>query len=187
MSIVGYARGSSVGQSLDVQLDKLKPICDKVFQDKKSRTTTKRLQLKACLNYLRKNDILVVTKLDRLARSTFHLTQIAENLKNQGIGLRVLDQAIDTTTPTGKLLFDALAAISEFETAIRKERQTEGIDEAKKRGVRFGRRPKLTKDQIAEMRRKRKEGTKIRTLMAEYGLSTSSVYRLLGPSDGRRR
>ncbi len=145
MSVVGYARVSTVGQSLDVQLEKLKPICDKVFREKKSGTTAQRPQLKACLNYLREKDTLVVTKLDRLARSTFHLTQIAESLKEQGIGLKVLDQAIDTTTPTGKLLFDVLAAISEFETAIRKERQMEGIDQAKKRGVRFGRQPKLTR------------------------------------------
>ena len=179
MSIVGYARVSTIGQSLDVQLDKLKPICDKVFQEKKSGATAQRLQLKACLNYLREKDTLVITKLDRLARSTFHLTQIAESLKEQGIGLKVLDQAIDTTTPTGKLLFDVLAAISEFETAIRKERQMEGIDQAKKRGVRFGRQPKLTTEQIKEMRRKRKEGTKIKDLMAEYGLSKASVYRLM--------
>jgi DNA invertase Pin-like site-specific DNA recombinase len=97
----------------------------------------------------------VSAKLDRLARSTFHLTQIAESLKEQGIGLKVLDQAIDTTTPTGKLLFDVLAAISEFETAIRNERQIEGIEQAKKRGVQFGRQPKVTKEQIEEMRRKR--------------------------------
>jgi hypothetical protein len=113
----------------------------------------------------------------RLARSTFHLTQIAENLKEQGIGLKVLDQAIDTTTPTGKLTFDVLAAISEFETAIRKERQMEGIDQAKKRGVRFGRQSKLTTEQIKEMRRKRKTGTLIKGLMAEYNLSKASVRR----------
>ncbi len=179
MSAVGYARVSTVGQSLDVQLDKLDPICDKVFKEKKSGTTAQRPQLKACLNYLRDGDALVITKLDRLARSTFHLTQIAESLKEQGIGLKVLDQAIDTTTPTGKLLFDVLAAISEFETAIRNERQIEGIEQAKKRGVQFGRQPKVTKEQIEEMRRKRKEGTLIKKLMAEYNLSKASVYRLL--------
>ncbi len=179
MSVVGYARVSSVGQSLNIQLDKLEPICDKVFQEKKSGTTAQRPQLKACVNYLRDGDSLVVTKLDRLARSTFHLTQIAEKLKEQGIALRVLDQAIDTSTSTGKLLFDVLAAISEFETAIRKERQMEGIAQAKTRGVRFGRQPKLTQDQIIEMGRKRKEGTLIKKLMAEYGLSKASVYRLM--------
>ena len=164
MSTVGYARVSTVGQSLDVQLDKLEPICDKVFKEKRSGTTAQRPQLKACLNYLREKDTLVVTRLDRLARSTFHLTQMAEKLKEQGIALKVLDQAIDTTTPTGKLLFDVLAAISEFETAIRKERQMEGIDQARMKGVRFGRKPKVTPGQITEMRRKRKTGTLIKDL-----------------------
>ena len=179
MATVGYARVSSIGQSLDVQLSKLTPICDKVFREKRTGTTAQRPQLKACLGYLRDGDTLVITKLDRLARSTFHLTQIADGLKEQGIGLKVLDQAIDTTTPTGKLLFDVLAAISEFETAIRNERQIEGIEQAKKRGVQFGRQPKVTKEQIEEMRRKRKTGTLIKDLMAEYNLSKASVYRLM--------
>jgi len=179
MSTVGYARVSTVGQSLNVQLEKLSPICDKVFKEKKSGTTAQRPKLKACLGYLREGDTLVITKLDRLARSTFHLTQMAESLKEQGIGLKVLDQAIDTTTPTGKLLFDVLAAISEFETAIRNERQMEGIAQAKTRGVQFGRQPKVTKEQITEMRSKRREGTLIKKLMLEYGLSKASVYRLL--------
>ena len=106
-------------------------------------------------------------------------TEIAHRLKEQGIGLKVLDQAIDTTTTTGKLLFDMLAAISEFETSIRKERQLEGIKQAKKRGVSFGRKAKLSADQIAELRIKRKSGVLIKDLMAEYELSKASVYRLI--------
>ena len=179
MATVGYARVSSVGQSLDIQHEKLKPICDKVFAEKRSGTTADRPKLKACLSYLREGDTLVITRLDRLARSTFHLTQIAHRLKEQRIGLKVLDQAIDTTTVTGKLLFDMLAAISEFETSIRKERQTEGISLAKSRGVLFGRKPKLTTDQIAELRRQRKAGVLIRNLMRDYDLSKATVYRLL--------
>ncbi len=178
--MVGYARVSSVGQSLDIQNEKLKPICDKVFAEKRSGTTADRPRLKACLSYLRDGDTLVITRLDRLARSTFHLTQIAHRLKENGIGLQVLDQAIDTTTVTGKLLFDMLAAISEFETSIRKERQMEGINLAKSRGVQFGRKPKLTEDLIAELRQQRKAGVLIKDLMTEYDLSKASVYRLLG-------
>ena len=101
-------------------------------------------------------------------------------VQEQGIGLKVLDQAIDTTTATGKLLFDMLAAISELETTIRKERQTEGIILAKSRGVQFGRKPKLTEDLIVEMRQQRKAGVLIKDLMTEYDLSKASVYRLLG-------
>ena len=87
MATVGYARVSSVGQSLDIQNEKLKPICDKVFAEKRSGTTADRPKLKACLGYLRDGDTLVITRLDRLARSTYHLTQIAHDLKETGIGL----------------------------------------------------------------------------------------------------
>ena len=180
MSIVGYERVSSIGQSLDVQLDKLNQYaCDKIFSEKLSGTTANRPNMKAALQYLREGDILVITKLDRLARSTFHLTQIADGLKRDGIELVVLDQNIYTSTPTGKLLFNMLASISEFETEIRKERQVEGIAKAKEKGVRFGAKAKLTDDQILEMRQKRTEGVLIKDLMSHYCLSKASVYRLL--------
>lgn len=180
MSIVGYARVSTVGQSLDVQLDKLNNYgCDKVFSEKLSGTTADRPNLKEALQYLREGDVLVITKLDRLARSTFHLTQIADGLKKDGIELVVMDQNIDTSTPTGKLLFNMLASISEFETEIRKERQMEGIAKAKAKGVSFGAKAKLTNIQITEMRQKRAEGILIKDLMSQYKLSKASVYRLL--------
>lgn len=180
MAIVGYARVSSVGQSLDVQNDKLSTYgCEKVFADKKSGTTADRPHLKACLTYLRAGDSLVITKLDRLARSTFHLTQIAEDLKVKDVDLIVLDQAIDTSTSTGKLLFNMLASIAEFETEIRKERQLEGIAKAKENGVQFGRKAKLSDSEVTELKAKRWGGMLIKDLMAEYKLSKASVYRLL--------
>jgi DNA invertase Pin-like site-specific DNA recombinase len=180
MSLVGYARVSSVGQSLEVQLDKLNSHgCDEIFQERHTGTTADRAALKQCRKYLRKGDCLVITKLDRLARSTFHLTQIADELEKNGVELVVLDQNIDTSTPTGRLLFNVLASISEFETAIRKERQMEGILKARENGVEFGRKAKLTDIQVLEMRKKRQDGVLIKDLMLEYGLSKASVYRLL--------
>jgi len=179
MTQVGYARVSSVGQSLDVQLDKLSD-CNKIFKEKKSGTTAERPAFKECMNYLREGDTLVITKLDRLARSTFHLTQIADDLKNRKIALKVIDQNIDTSTSTGKLLFNMLASIAEFETEIRKERQLEGIAKAKENGVKFGAKAKLTKEQLEEMKEQREAGVLIKDLMKEYSLSKSSVYRLLG-------
>lgn len=180
MTSIGYARVSTVGQSLDVQRDKLEKYgCSKIYQEKKSGTTADRPQLKAILDYVREGDRLVITKLDRLARSTFHLTQIAEGLKNKGVELVVTDQNIDTSTPTGKLLFNMLASIAEFETQIRSERQLEGVQKAKANGVRFGAKPKLTDEQIEEMRQKRADGVLIKNLMHEYRLSKASVYRLL--------
>ncbi len=178
MAKVGYARVSTVGQSLDVQLEKLAS-CERVYQEKRSGTTVERPELKACLDFLREGDVLVITKLDRLARSTIHLNQIREKLDQDGVDLVVLDQGIDTTTPTGRLMFNMLGAIAEFETDLRKERQMEGIESAKAKGVEFGRKAKLTDDQIAELRCKREDGVLIRELMKEYSLSKASVYRLL--------
>lgn len=189
MAKIGYARVSSTGQSLDVQLTKLTAYgCIEgdgvIFQEKKSGTNTdNRPELKACLRHVRKGDVLVITKLDRLARSTLHLQQIAEELKQKGVELVVLDQNIDTTTPTGKLLFAMLGAIAEFENDIRRERQADGITKALDNGVKFGAKPKLTNDQIVELRIKRNTGVKIKDLMGEFGLSKASIYRLLSETD----
>ena len=178
MALVGYARVSSVGQSLDVQLDKLS-CCGKIFMEKKSGVMVKRERLIGCLEYLREGDTLVVTRLDRLARSTLHLCQIATELQRKGVNLCVIDQNIDTSDATGRLLFNMLGAIAQFETEIRAERQMDGIIKAKERGVRFGRKKKLTQEQIAELRNQRKGGTLIRTLMKDYDLSKATVYRYL--------
>tara|TARA_R110002074_G_scaffold398641_1_gene590759 strand:- start:658 stop:1209 length:552 start_codon:yes stop_codon:yes gene_type:complete len=178
MAKVGYARVSSVGQSLDVQREKLEG-CDKLFEEKRSGITDARPQLKECLNYVRDGDQLIVTRIDRLARSTLHLCQIAETLREKGVDLVVLDQNIDTSDATGRLLFNMLGAIGQFETEIRAERQMDGIRKAKDRGVQFGKRPALNDEQIAELREKRARGTLIKDLMAEYSLSKATIYRYL--------
>ncbi len=182
MALVGYARVSSVGQSLDIQLEKLAH-CDKVFQEKKSGTSDKRPRLQECLEYVREGDTLVITRLDRLARSTLHLCQIADELQRKKVNLKVIDQNIDTGDATGRLLFNMLSAIAQFETELRSERQVDGIQKAKERGVRFGRQGKLTAQQIAEMRQRRKQGILIKTLMKDYGISKASVYRYLNETD----
>lgn len=178
MATVGYARVSSTGQSLDVQLDKLKD-CDRVFQEKQSGRTDKREQLQQCLDYVRDGDIFVVTKLDRLGRSTRDLLNIVNRLESKGVQLKVLDQNLDTGTPAGKLMFTMLGAIAEFENDLRRERQADGIALAKSRGVLLGRKSKLTKEQVDEMRQKRQRGVLIKDLMSDYGLSKASVYRLM--------
>jgi DNA invertase Pin-like site-specific DNA recombinase len=175
MAIVGYARVSSIGQSLDVQLDKLKD-CDKVFQEKKSGTSDKRPMLQSCLEYVREGDTLVITRLDRLARSTLHLCQIADKLQQKQVNLKVVDQNIDTSDATGRLLFNMLSAIAQFETELRAERQKDGIQRAKERGVKFGRTAKLTQGQITEMKQKRSQGVLIKTLMKDYDISKATVY-----------
>lgn len=181
MALIGYARVSSVGQSLEVQRDKLQH-CDKIFEEKKSAASGKRPRLDACLEYVREGDTLVVTRLDRLARSTLHLCQIADELARKNVHLQVLDQHIDTNDATGRLLFNMLGAIAQFETEIRAERQMDGIQKAKARGIQFGAQPKLTAEQIAELRQRRENGELIRDLMKEYRISKATVYRYLAPS-----
>jgi DNA invertase Pin-like site-specific DNA recombinase len=178
MARIGYARVSSVGQSLAVQLDKLQD-CDKIFQEKHSAVSGKRPRLDACLEYVREGDTLVITRLDRLARSTLHLAQIAEELQRKEVHLHVIDQNIDTSHATGRLLFNMLGAIAQFETELRAERQMDGIQKAKERGVRFGATQKLTDAQIAELQQRREHGVLIKTLMADYKVSKATVYRYL--------
>ncbi len=178
MARIGYARVSSAGQSLEVQLGKLTH-CDRIYQEKRSGSLGKRPRLDACLEYVREGDTLVVTRLDRLARSTLHLCQIAEELQRKHVHLQVLDQQIDTNDATGRLLFHMLGAIAQFETELRAERQMEGIQNAKARGVRFGRHKCLTQQQIAELQDQRQQGTLIRTLMRDYRIAKATVYRYL--------
>ena len=121
----------------------------------------------------------MVSRLDRLARSTLHLCQLAAELDRKQVNLLVVDQNIDTSDATGRLLFHMLGAIAQFETEIRAERQMEGILKAKQRGVKFGRYKTLTSAQIAELQQRREQGVQIKTLMADYHLSKSSVYRYL--------
>jgi DNA invertase Pin-like site-specific DNA recombinase len=180
MAIIGYARVSSVGQNLVVQLEKLSH-CKRIYQEKHSGAAGgyERPELKSCLDYLREGDTLVVTRLDRLARSTFDLCKIAYDLEQKKVDLKVLDQGIDTSDATGRLLFNMLGAIAQFETEIRSERQMEGIIKAKERGIVFGRQPVLEDHQITELRERRESGEMIKTLMKEYHLSKSSIYRYL--------
>lgn len=178
MARVGYARVSSVGQSLAVQLDKL-AACDKIYQEKMSGSASQRPRLEACLEYVREGDTLVVTRLDRLARTNFHLCQIAEVPQRKGVDLQVLDQQISTTDATGRLLFNMLGAIAQVDTEIRAARQRDGIVNAKARGVPFGRHRAFTRTQVAALHAQHRDGTPIRTLMREFRISKATVYRYL--------
>jgi DNA invertase Pin-like site-specific DNA recombinase len=184
MSRIAYARVSSYGQSLEVQLDKLKD-CDRIFSEKQSaRSADKRDQLLLCLDFIRDGDHLVVTKLDRLARSTRDLLNILNILEKKKVSLQVLDQQIDTSTPTGRLLVTMLGSIAEFENDLRKDRQAAGIAMAKRNGVQLGRKKVLTDAQVSELQAKRAQGIKIVDLMSEYDLSKASIYRMLDTGAG---
>ena len=178
MAVVGYARVSSLGQSLKVQETKLKS-CDKIYKEKRSGTNKSRPKFNECMAYLREGDTLVITRLDRLARSTLDLCEIAKDLERKNVKLKVIDQNIDTSDATGRLLFNMLAAIGQFETEIRAERQMDGIIKAKENGIKFGRAKSLTEEEEGNLRRMRASGILIKVLMKEYKLSKASVYRYL--------
>jgi DNA invertase Pin-like site-specific DNA recombinase len=178
MAKIGYARVSSFGQSLDVQLSKLED-CDRVFQEKKSARTDQREQLSLCLDYVRDGDTLVITKLDRLARSTRDLLNIVKRLEDKKVELNVLDQQIDTSTASGKLLLNMLAVIAEFENDLRKDRQMQGINLAKSKGIKFGRKKALNAEQIQSIKARRNQGVTISDLMLKFDISKATAYRYL--------
>jgi len=180
--LVGYARVSSVGQSLDVQKEKLtKAGCARIFAEKKSgRLSENRPQLQACLAYVREGDILVISRLDRMARSVLDLAKIADALEKNGVALRVLDQSIDTSTSEGRLMFSLLGAFAQFEADIRAERQLDGISLAKQKGVRFGRKAVLTDDQKVTIRRlKAEENFSVGQLQTKFQVGRATIYRAL--------
>lgn len=182
--IVGYARVSSQSQDHETQRERLRQAgATKIFAERRSGLDGERPELERCLDYLREGDTLIVTKLDRLARSTVHLHQMVEGLNAKGVGFKVLDDpTLDTTTRTGKLVFGILASIAEFETALRRERQMEGIAKAKAEGRVGGRPRQVTDAVIARIRELRDEGNSIRKVAAMVGFSKATVQKVLAGS-----
>ena len=179
--LVGYARVSSVGQSLEVQREQLKAAgCEKLFEEKRSgRTAADRPQLQAALEFVREGDALVVTRLDRLARSITDLRQMVDGLAAKGVAFRCLQQgALDTTRSDGKLLLNILGSFAEFEADIRRERQMEGIAKAKAAGVYRGRKASIDTSAI---RAALEAGEKPAHVAKRLGIARSSVYRLKEP------
>lgn len=183
MSLVGYARVSSISQSLDVQLEQLEAIgCEKIFAETGSaRAGSARKELAAVLEWVREGDVLVVTRLDRLARSLTDALRVLERLEVKKVRFRALQQeALDTTTSEGRLMLRLLASFAEFENDLRKERQAEGIANAKARGVYKGR-PRSV--DVAEVQRLKKSGRKPFQIAKDLKISRASVYRALGLTD----
>lgn len=179
--IIGYARVSSTGQDYETQIDKLRAAgAEKLFSEKQSGLDKDRPELAKCMDYVREGDTLLITKLDRLARSASHLHQIVDQLTAKGVGFRVLDDSgVDTTTRTGKLMFGILASFAEFETALRRERQMEGIAKAKAKGKTGGRPKRITDEVMAEIHRLHSEGESIRKIAARVGFSKAAVQKWL--------
>ncbi|HHL20336.1 MAG TPA: recombinase family protein [Aliiroseovarius sp.] len=183
---IGYARVSSHGQNLDTQIEKLEAFgCEKIFQEKRSGAARAgRAAVNAALEFCREGDVLVITRLDRLARSMFDLQEITRTLERKGVDFIVLDQNIDTTTPAGRLTFHLLGAVAEFERDLIAERRNEGIARARAKGVKFGRKPKLSGGQLEELRAAHRAGEARQALMQRFGISKTTFYRLVGKKSG---
>jgi DNA invertase Pin-like site-specific DNA recombinase len=150
---IGYCRVSTQDQNLELQLDELKKAgCEKIFQDVASGSKDERRGLQEAINFAREGDCLVVWKLDRLSRSLRHLIDTVNQLKERGVGLKVITQNLDTTTPSGTLVFHIFGALAEFERLLIKERTNAGLASARARG-RVGGRPKAMDEKKVQIAR----------------------------------
>lgn len=178
MALYGYARVSSTDQDLSLQLERLKGAGCEVVRSEKVTGTSRagRSELKLLMEFLRPGDTLMVTRIDRLARSVADLQDIVRELRSRKIDLRATDQPIDTSSAAGKAFLDMLGVFAEFETSLRRERQMEGIRRAKAEGVYKGRRPSIDVSAIQALRRQGKGPTEI---ARQLHISRASVYRVL--------
>lgn len=178
----GYARTSTDDQTTALQRAALKAAgCDKIYEDKGvSGAIYKRPALTRCLKTLEAGDTLIVWKLDRLGRSLRDLIDHLDDLRSRGIHLHSLTEAIDTETPTGRAMWQLIGVLAELERSMIIERTQAGVKEAQKRGVKFGRKPKLTAQQIAHAKQQIENGAHIQDVAALLNVSRATIYRVLG-------
>lgn len=178
--LIGYARTSTLEQEagLEAQLRDLRRLgCEKIYKEQVSATAP-RAALEAAIEFAREGDTLVVTKLDRLARSVKHMWEVLDRLRAKSVCIRIENLGIDTSTPTGKLMLNILGGVAEFERELMLERQKEGIAKAKSEGKYRGRKPtaKYRADQVIALRQ---EGLSMNKIAMKTGLGKGSVVRLL--------
>ena len=176
---IGYARVSTEDQNLDIQTHALRQAgCDRIFQEKLSGAHRQRPELAKMLEQLREGDAVVIWKLDRLARSTRDLLDIADAIGKIGAGLRSLSEPwADTTSPAGRMVLTVFAGIAEFERELIRERTGTGRIAAMKRGVRFGRPVRLNTEQAILARRLLDEGKSAKEVAMTFGVNRSTIYR----------
>ena len=181
MTIIGYARFSTTDQNLEIQIAALKAAgCDVIRSEKRSATSTKgRAELETVLDFLRKGDVLLVTRIDRLARSIGDLQDIVRAVKAKGASLKATEQPIDTTSAAGKAFLDMLGVFAEFETNLRRERQAEGIAKAKAAGAYKGRPSSIDPTRVRDLKQK---GLGASEIAKALNIGRASVYRALTPS-----
>lgn len=180
-TIIGYARASSDDQSCLIQEETLRDAgCTTIRSEQRSGTSlSDRDELATVLDFLRPGDTLMVTRIDRLARSVKDLEAIVETVRSRGASLRATEQPVDTSTPAGKAFLQMLGVFAEFETALRRERQMEGIAKAKDAGVYKGRKPSVDSSKVLELRA---QGLGPSAIAKAMRIGRASVYRALGAS-----
>jgi len=177
---IGYARVSTEDQNPDLQLAALKQAgCKRVFTDKATGAHVKRPELAKCLKTLANDDTLVVWKLDRLGRSLRDLIGLLDDLKARGVAFRSLTEAIDTTTPTGRAMWQMVGILAELERSLIQERTKAGRAAAVARGVKMGRKPKLSPQQVAHARKLIGQGEHHDTVAQSLNVSRRTLYRAL--------
>ena len=178
MAIYGYARVSTTDQDLSLQTEALTAAgCDIIRSEKLSGTSRNgREELERLMEFIREGDTLLVTRIDRLARSIGDLQDIVRSLKAKGAALKATEQPIDTSTAAGKAFLDMLGVFAEFETNLRRERQMEGIAKAKERGVYKGRKASIDSAEVVKLRG---EGLGASEIAKKLGIGRASVYRVL--------
>jgi DNA invertase Pin-like site-specific DNA recombinase len=177
---IGYARVSTADQNLDLQLQALKKAgCQKIFREKVSGATRQRPEFQLMLDQLRDGDVIVVWKLDRLARSTRDLLETMQTIRESGAKFQSISEPwADTTSHAGKMIMTVFAGIAEFERDLIRERTGAGREAAKKRGVQFGRPRKLNSEQVQLVRRLLDEGKSVRDLAKTFDVHIATIYRL---------
>jgi len=184
MATIGYARVSTTDQDLTAQIEQLQAAgCDRIYQEKVSGVKRDRPELAALLDFIREGDVVAVCKLDRIARSTSHLLEIVETLKNKKVAFKALNINLDSTNATGKLMLTMLAAIGEFEREMMLERQREGIQVAKAEGRYTGRKP-TARAKSGEVLRLLSEGVSKAEVARRLDIGVASVYRVIGKAKG---
>jgi DNA invertase Pin-like site-specific DNA recombinase len=182
MAAVGYARVSTADQDLALQLDALAAAgCVKVFEDRASGARADRPGLRTALDYAREGDVLVTWKLDRLGRSLPHLIETVAALERRGVGFRSLTEAIDTTTPGGRLVFHLFAALGQFERDLIRERTRAGLAAAAARGRTGGRRPVITEEKLRRAQALIAKGLGVRDAAVRLRVGKTALYEALRP------
>jgi DNA invertase Pin-like site-specific DNA recombinase len=180
MAAIGYARVSTTDQDLALQLDALaKAGCARVFEDRASGAKTDRPGLAAALGFVRQGDILTVWKLDRLGRSLPHLIETVNAMEARGVSFRSLTEAIDTTTPGGRLVFHIFGALGQFERDLIRERTRAGLDAATARGRQGGRKPVVTDEKLRRAQTLLTQGLTVREVAARVKVGKTALYAAL--------